>query len=63
MSALKPEQGQSYDFGLVYSPSDIPGLSSTVDFWRIDLYNLLTPLGAQTMLNSCFPTTPVPTAR
>lgn len=52
--ALKPERGQSYDFGLVYSPSGIPGLSSTVDFWRINLNNLLTPLGAQTMLNACF---------
>jgi outer membrane receptor protein involved in Fe transport len=52
--ALKPERGQSFDFGLVYSPSGIPGLSSTVDFWRINLNNLLTPLGAQTMLNSCY---------
>ncbi|HZT01772.1 MAG TPA: TonB-dependent receptor [Steroidobacteraceae bacterium] len=52
--ALKPERGQSYDLGLVYSPSGIPGLSGTVDFWRINLNNLLTPLGAQTMLNACF---------
>lgn len=52
--ALKPEHGKSIDFGLVYSPSGIPGLSSSVDLWHIYLSDLLTPLGAQTMLNSCF---------
>jgi iron complex outermembrane receptor protein len=51
---LRPEHGESMDYGLVFSPSNIPGLSTTVDFWRIYLYDLLTPLGAQTMLNSCF---------
>jgi len=52
--ALKPEQGKSIDFGMVFSPSAVPGLSSSVDLWHIYLYDLLTPLGAQTMLNSCF---------
>jgi iron complex outermembrane receptor protein len=52
--ALRPEHGESMDYGLVFSPSSIPGLSTTVDVWRIYLYDLLTPLGAQTMLNSCF---------
>jgi outer membrane receptor protein involved in Fe transport len=52
--ALKPERGQSYDFGVVYSPAAVPGLSGTVDFWRINLNNLLTPLDAQTELNACY---------
>lgn len=52
--ALKPEHGDSIDYGMVFSPSEIPGLSSSVDFWHIYLYDLLTPLGAQTELNSCF---------
>lgn len=51
---LKPEHGKSIDFGLVYSPSSIPGLSSTVDLWHIYLRDLVTPLAAQTLLNSCF---------
>ena len=51
---LKPEHGKSIDFGLVYSPSSVPGLSSSVDLWHIYLSDLLTPLDAQTMLNSCF---------
>lgn len=51
---LKPEHGKSIDFGLVYSPSSIPGLSSSVDLWHIYLADLLTPIGAQTIFNSCF---------
>ena len=52
--ALKPEHGMSYDLGLVYSPSWLEGFSSTIDAWRINLHDLLTPLAAQTVLNACF---------
>ncbi|MFC3650144.1 TonB-dependent receptor plug domain-containing protein [Dyella humi] len=51
---LKPEHGTSFDLGLVYSPSWLEGFSSTVDAWRINLHDLLTPLAAQTVLNACF---------
>lgn len=53
-SSLKPEQGKSIDFGLVYDPSWAPGLSTSVDFWHIYLSNLLTAITAQTVVNSCF---------
>ncbi len=52
--SLKPEKGKSIDFGLVYNPSWISGLSTSVDFWHIYLTNLLTPIAAQTIVNSCF---------
>ncbi len=52
--SLKPEKGKSIDFGLVYNPGWMPGLSSSVDFWHIYLTNLLTPIAAQTIVNSCF---------
>lgn len=51
---LKPEQGKSIDFGLVYSPGWAPGLSSSVDFWHIYLTDLLTPIAAQTIVDSCY---------
>jgi outer membrane receptor protein involved in Fe transport len=51
---LRPEHGMSYDLGLVYSPSWLEGFSSTVDVWRINLHDMLTPLAAQTILNACF---------
>ncbi|WP_430391453.1 TonB-dependent receptor domain-containing protein [Dyella sp. 20L07] len=51
---LKPEQGKSIDIGFVYSPSWMTGLSSTLDFWHIYLTDMLTPITAQTVANSCF---------
>ncbi|MEO5829053.1 MAG: TonB-dependent receptor [Rhodanobacter sp.] len=52
--ALKPEQGKSIDFGLVYNPSGMPGLSTSVDFWHIYLSDLLTPISASTVVDGCF---------
>jgi len=50
---VKPEHGKSYDFGLVYSPSYVPGLSTTVDFWRVNLNDTITQVGLQSLLNLC----------
>ena len=51
---LGPELGKSFDFGAVYSPHFVPGLSASVDLWRIYLDNVITGVGAQTVLNLCF---------
>ena len=51
---LKPEQGKSVDLGLVYDPSWLPGLSTSVDFWHINLSDTLTAIQADTVVNSCF---------
>jgi outer membrane receptor protein involved in Fe transport len=50
---IKPEHGTSYDFGFVYSPSYVPGLSTTVDFWRVNLKDTLTTVGLQSLLDVC----------
>ncbi|OOG59516.1 TonB-dependent receptor [Rhodanobacter sp. C03] len=50
---IKPESGKSYDFGAVYSPSWVPGLSTTVDLWRVNLNNTITSIGMQSVLNLC----------
>ncbi|MGH8156902.1 MAG: TonB-dependent receptor plug domain-containing protein [Rhodanobacter sp.] len=50
---LKPEQGKSFDFGAIYSPSWAPGLSTTVDFWHVYLNNTITTVNAQSVLNVC----------
>ncbi|HWU77967.1 MAG TPA: TonB-dependent receptor [Rhodanobacter sp.] len=52
--SLKPEQGKSIDFGLVYNPGWMEGLSTSVDFWHITLNDLLTPIAASTVVNGCF---------
>jgi len=51
---LGPENGKSFDFGAVYSPHFVPGLSVTADIWRIYLNNVITTVGAQSVLNMCF---------
>ncbi|RDJ00548.1 TonB-dependent receptor [Dyella solisilvae] len=50
---VKPEHGKSYDFGFVYSPSYVAGLSTTVDFWRVNLNDTITTVGLQSLLNLC----------
>jgi outer membrane receptor protein involved in Fe transport len=52
--ALKPEQGKSFDWGLVYDPSWLPGFSVSLDYWRIYLNDTITTIGAQTVLNACY---------
>jgi outer membrane receptor protein involved in Fe transport len=52
--SLKPEKGKSYDFGIVYDPQWLPGVSTSVDVWRINLQDTITALGAQTALNQCY---------
>ena len=51
---LGPETGKSFDFGAVYSPSYVPGLSLSVDVWRLYLLNTISNIGAQTVLNLCY---------
>jgi outer membrane receptor protein involved in Fe transport len=51
--ALKAEQGKTFDFGAVYSPSWAPGLSATVDFWHLYLNNVITVVGVQSELDLC----------
>jgi len=51
---LKPEHGKSYDYGFVYDPSYAPGLSFEADLWRVTLADTITPIGASTVLNSCY---------
>ena len=51
---LKAEQGKSFDFGVVYSPSYVEGLSLSADFWHIYLNDTISSLGAQTVLNMCY---------
>ena len=55
---LQPEFGKSFDYGFVYDPEWIPGLSVNADYYRILLNNLIVqgPGIAQTILTDCFNT-------
>ena len=51
---LQPEQGKSFDWGVVYDPSWLPGFSASLDYWRLYLNDTITTIGAQTVLNACY---------
>jgi outer membrane receptor protein involved in Fe transport len=51
---LTEEVGKSLTIGTVITPRWIPGLSLTVDYYRIRVDNLIAVLGAQTILNQCY---------
>ena len=51
---LKPESGKTFDFGAVYSPHYVPGLSMSADIWRVYLNNTITAVGIQTSLIECY---------
>jgi iron complex outermembrane receptor protein len=55
---LQPENGKSFDYGFVYDPEWIPGLSVNADYYRILLNNLIVSgVGiAQTILTDCYNT-------
>jgi len=51
---IKPENGKSFDFGIVYDPQWLPGLSVSADLWRIYLLdNIQRPTG-QTVVDLCY---------
>ncbi len=52
--AIKPEQGKSFDLGLVYDPQWLPGLSVSADLWRIYLNDLIVRPTGQTVVDFCY---------
>jgi iron complex outermembrane receptor protein len=53
---LKPEFGTTKSFGIVYSPSWAEGLNFTLDYYNIELEDVIAFRGAQSVLNACYRT-------
>ncbi|MBS0571457.1 MAG: TonB-dependent receptor [Proteobacteria bacterium] len=51
---LGPESGSTFNYGFVYSPSWLDGLSVSADIWRVYLINTIVSVGAQAVLNNCY---------
>ncbi|NJS13725.1 MAG: TonB-dependent receptor [Sphingopyxis sp.] len=51
---LVEERGKSLTLGAVFEPSFIPGLNFTVDYYNIEVKNLIATLLAQTIINNCY---------
>ena len=52
---LKPETGETYTIGAVWTPRVGPGnLSLTLDYWQIDLKDAISSFGIQKILDDCY---------
>jgi iron complex outermembrane receptor protein len=53
-STLDPEIGQTTTIGATYSPSFIPGLNLSVDYFDIRIKGAIATLGGQDIVSRCF---------
>ena len=51
---IKPENGKSFNFGAVYDPEWLPGLSVSMDYWRVYLLNNITRPTGQSIVDFCY---------
>jgi len=51
---LKPEKATTLTFGAVVQPSFVPGLSLTVDRFKIKLTDVINTIGRQSKANACY---------
>ncbi|ADU13738.1 TonB-dependent receptor [Asticcacaulis excentricus CB 48] len=50
---LKPETGDTYTFGFVYTPDFLKGFNLTVDYFNIKIEDKISSIGAQYILDQC----------
>ena len=50
---LTEEKARTYTAGMVYSPSQVPGLNITVDYFNISIENAINSFTAQTTVDQC----------
>ncbi|WP_341711094.1 TonB-dependent receptor domain-containing protein [Erythrobacter sp.] len=51
---LFEEKSDSWTVGAVFQPSFIPGLAVTADYYNIEVKNVITAVGGQTIVNVCY---------
>ncbi len=51
---LTPESSKGYTVGFVYSPEYLAGFDATVDYWKINIKNVIGGRGADTLLANCY---------
>src|SRR5207244_1337645 len=49
---LQPEVAYEWTYGLVYSPKWLKGLTMSADWWHIDMRSIVSPLGAQFIIET-----------
>lgn len=51
---LKPEKSDDYTIGFVYTPSQIEGLSLTVDYWSFEIDDVIASLEVSDAVRYCY---------
>jgi outer membrane receptor protein involved in Fe transport len=51
---LGPETSTTYTYGLVYQPSWLPGFSTSIDYWDVDIAGAIGLLGFTRIVEDCF---------
>ncbi|RYZ68601.1 MAG: TonB-dependent receptor, partial [Proteobacteria bacterium] len=51
---LKPEVGDTFTVGAIYSPSFVEGLTMSVDYYYITITDAIAQAGGQVIVNQCF---------
>ncbi len=51
---LDPEAADTYTYGVVFTPSFLPGFSLSVDYYSIEVTDLISSVGAANTLDSCY---------
>ena len=54
--ALEPEESTTVSYGIVFTPGFAPGLSVSVDYFDIEIEELISTFGAENTLNACYQT-------
>jgi outer membrane receptor protein involved in Fe transport len=55
---LHPEVAYEWTYGIVWSPKWVKGLTLSADWWHIDMRDIVTPLGAQFIIEQNPPPAP-----
>jgi iron complex outermembrane receptor protein len=50
---LKPEKADTWNIGVVLTPTFLPGFSASIDYFRIEIQDAIGGFGAQDIINLC----------
>jgi outer membrane receptor protein involved in Fe transport len=53
-TALQPETSQNWSAGFVFTPTFVPRLSVTADYYNVFIRNSISTLGASTIVDNCY---------
>ncbi len=51
---VTPEDSETTTFGVVFTPSALPGFNLSVDYFNIEITNLISSIGAANTLDACY---------